>query len=83
MNTLKKVLFEEYDGFADKRIKKLETGSTFIVDDRTDGDQGADKKLFGWFCSMFVDVESSTSVTIRLIDGTSISSGIKKMGSEQ
>jgi len=31
---LKEVLFNEYDGFADKRIKNLEKGSSFIVDDR-------------------------------------------------
>jgi hypothetical protein len=78
VNTLKKALFDEYDGFADKRIKKLESGATFIIDDRTSGDHGADKRLFGWFCSIFADVESSTEVTVRLIGGVPINSSIKK-----
>jgi len=49
VNTLKKALFEAYGGFADKRIKKLESGSIFVVDDRSDGDRGADGKLYGYF----------------------------------
>lgn len=41
MSSLKQRLLEEYDGFADKRIKKLESGSLFIADDRGGGDHGA------------------------------------------
>ncbi len=38
---LKKHLFVVYGGFADKRIKKAESGKTFCIDDRTEGDHGA------------------------------------------
>jgi hypothetical protein len=31
---LKRVLYETFGGFADKRIRKLERGDTFIIDDR-------------------------------------------------
>jgi hypothetical protein len=66
---LKQVLFDEYAGFADKRIKRLDRGSLFIVDDRGPGDSGADKKLFLWFCLIFADVLSETEVRIQLRGG--------------
>jgi|HubBroStandDraft_1064217.scaffolds.fasta_scaffold37320_3 hypothetical protein len=66
---LKKILYEEYEGFADKRIKHLDRGSMFIVDDRTPGDSGADKKLFLWFCSIFAEVISGSEVKIALRGG--------------
>ena len=51
MPTLKRVLFDTYDGFADKRVKKLENATTFIVDDRNEGGViGADKEPLSWFC---------------------------------
>lgn len=56
MSQLKKSLFAAYNGFADKRIKNLSKSTTFIVDDRTQSDLAADKTLFLWFCSVFVDV---------------------------
>jgi hypothetical protein len=34
MSHLKQVLLETYGTFADKRIKKIESGKTFIADDR-------------------------------------------------
>ena len=44
MSLLKQTLLDTYGGFADKRIKKIETGKTFIADDRGPGDYGADKE---------------------------------------
>lgn len=69
MGHLKKVLFDEYDGFADKRIKKLESGTTFIVDDRGPGDFGADKKLFGHFCLILADLSNEPIVRIAMTGG--------------
>jgi hypothetical protein len=66
---LKKVLYDEYEGFADKRIKHLERGSLYIVDDRSPGDYGADRQLFLWFCLIFADVLSETAVKITLRGG--------------
>lgn len=66
MRSLKQALFDEYSGFADKRIKNLDIGSSFIIDDRTDGDIGADKNLLSYFCLMFANVESSKSISITL-----------------
>lgn len=69
MSQLKKALYAAYDGFADKRVKNLAKSSTFIVDDRAQGDYGADRSLFLWFCSIFVDVVSESEVTVRLAGG--------------
>jgi len=63
---LRKILYDAYDGFADKRIKDLDKGSTFIVDDRDDSDIGANGKLLSYFCMMFVEVMSNESVTVTL-----------------
>ncbi len=38
---LKQALFKEYDGFADKRHKKLDSSKLFMIDDRSPGDYGA------------------------------------------
>jgi hypothetical protein len=51
---LKKVLLNEY-GSPDKRIKRLEKMTFFIVDDRTEGDRGADGQLFHWFCTILAE----------------------------
>lgn len=77
MLSLKRKLFDEYDGFADKRIKKLESGSIFIADDRTTGDQGADKQLFLWFCRIFVEVTSESAVTVSLMGGIPLSAEVR------
>lgn len=76
MSVLKKALFEEFGGFADKRIKNLDKSTTFIADDRGRGDYGADRNLFLWFCSIFVDVKSESHVLIRLSGGVPWSSAI-------
>ena len=73
---MKKVLFDEYGGFSDKRIKNLERGSVFIVDDRTSSDEAADGKLFSWFCLIFADVKSETKLVVTLRGEVPESSGV-------
>jgi hypothetical protein len=63
-NSLKQKLVDSYGGFADRRIKKLESGSWFEVDSRSARDYGADKKLFGWFCTINVEVVSGEEVIV-------------------
>ncbi len=63
---LKKVLFDEYGGFADKRIKNLEKGSLFIIDDRSEHDVGANKQLYSYFCMIFAEVQNNESVKVTL-----------------
>lgn len=74
---LKKALYEEYEGFSDKRIKRLERGSLFIVDDRSHADQGADGKLFLWFCLLFTEVVSETAVKVILRGGVPSGATVK------
>jgi hypothetical protein len=68
-NALKSTLLKEYGHFADKRIKKIETGHLFIVDDRRSTDHGADGKPFGWFCLIFADVVSAERIKVILRGG--------------
>jgi hypothetical protein len=63
---LKQVLFNAYGGFADKRIKNLERGKLFIVDDRTRSDEDAAGKLFLWFCQVLAEVIDGDTVKIIL-----------------
>ncbi|MER9210075.1 hypothetical protein [Mesorhizobium sp. M0771] len=63
---LKQALFDEYDGFFDKRIKKLDSGDFFLVDDRGGGDHDARKRLFLWFCSMTLRVTRGDAVELYL-----------------
>jgi hypothetical protein len=62
---LKEVLFKEYRGFSDRRIKRLEKGRRFTVDDRSAEDCGADG-LLSYFCAIFADVVSSTELKVTL-----------------
>lgn len=84
MSQLKKSLFAAYNGFADKRIKNLSKSTTFIVDDRTQSDLAADKTLFLWFCSVFVDVITEDEISVRLAGGVptgpSVTAWIKANG---
>ncbi|MBN4078691.1 hypothetical protein JYT96_01655 [Gammaproteobacteria bacterium AH-315-C21] len=66
MNIIKEKLFDEYGGFSDKRIKSLDKGHIFIVDDRSDGDVGADKQLYSYFCLIFADVKSEEEIEVSL-----------------
>lgn len=78
MLRLKEILFQNYGGFSDKRIKDLKKSSRFIVDDRTEQDYGANKKLYFVFCSIFVEVLSDDEVQVRLIGNVPISSEIEE-----
>ena len=62
----KLALLQAYGSFSDRRIKRLERGHLFIVDDRKVGDHGADRELYPWFCRMFADVISEDEVTVSL-----------------
>jgi len=66
IDKLKKILFDEFNGFSDKRIKHLSSGSIFIIDDRNDGDFGANKTLYSYFCSIFAEVISENQINMRL-----------------
>lgn len=61
---LKKVLFEAYEGFADKRIKNLDKSDRFIVDDRGSGDYDARHELFLWFCQIIVDTVDAETIVV-------------------
>jgi hypothetical protein len=77
MDMLKSILFSEYNGFADKRIKNLAKGSRFIIDDRSTGDFGADRGLLSYFCSIFADVISQTEVKVNLYGNVPFSSEVE------
>lgn len=64
---LKQALYDEYGGFADKRLKNISNDAEFIVDDRTHRDFGSDKKLYPWFCMMFVRVKAKDRIHVRLL----------------
>ena len=66
---LRKILFDAYDGFGDKRLKDLKRDAPFIVDDRGGGDHDAQGKLFLWFCSMSARVEAPDRVRLSLRGG--------------
>jgi len=50
LRPLKEALLAEYGSFVDKRVKTIDRGDRFIVDDQTRNDFGADKQLYG--CSV-------------------------------
>lgn len=76
---LKRRLFVEYGGFADKRIRRLEKSDLFIVDDRDPRhDVGADKQLYPWFCLMFARVVSGRKVELRMWGGMPASPAIDR-----
>lgn len=64
MRELKQALLAEYGSFADKRIKNIDTGHLFIVDDREGGDVG-----YLWFCMVFADVQDANTVKVSLAQG--------------
>lgn len=75
--TLKKVLLNEYGTFADRRIKDLNKGKSFIADDRKSSDHGADRQLFDYFCMIFADVEADDLVEVRLIGNVPTSTAVR------
>ncbi len=66
---LKSHLFEEYGGFADKRIKNLSKSNRFIVDDRDKQcDYGANNELYSWFCPIIIEVNEDSSIQVLLFN---------------
>ena len=65
-NDLKQIFFDEYEGFADKRFKNIDSSSLFIIDDRTRKDENAKKQLFGTFCQMLAEIVDRHTVKIIL-----------------
>lgn len=65
---LKQALFDAYDGFADKRIKNLASGNRFIVDGRTRSDLASDGNVYGWFCSIFVEVLDGSKIEMTIVN---------------
>lgn len=78
MRALKKILFDAYGGFADKRIKDLDKSSRFIIDDRNNSDIGADKKLLSYFCMIFAEVTSNEALSINFIGNVPVGKDVKK-----
>ncbi len=67
MSKLKRVLYDEYGGFADKRIKKLEKGKRFFVDSRvTNFGLASDGSPYSWFCLIELEVLDEHSVSVQL-----------------
>ena len=63
---LKQALLDEYKRFSDGRIKQIDRGRIFIVDDREFGGYGSNRELFGWFCTIFTEVIDPETVKVTL-----------------
>jgi hypothetical protein len=68
IHQLKRALLDEYGTFADRRIKDIDRGDRFIVDGRTDGDIASDGQVYGWFCSMFLEVKGAEQVALTVVN---------------
>jgi hypothetical protein len=77
---LKRKLFDSYGGFSDKRIKNLEKGEHFIIDDRSDRDFGADRALYSYFCSMIAVVLENDKVKVVLSGNVPVSQEVYEWG---
>jgi hypothetical protein len=74
---LKQAFLDEYGGFANKMIKKLDSGSLFIIDDRDPRkDFDAKRRLFSWFCQMSANVIDQDAVLIMLRGDIPVSPGV-------
>jgi hypothetical protein len=84
IRALKQALLREYGHFSDKRIKNIDKGSSFIVDDRVPQDHDARGELFLWFCGIFGDVVDAQTVRVILRGGvprgTSVNNWAKRYG---
>jgi hypothetical protein len=72
-------LCDEYEGFSDKRLKRLDKSDLFRVDDRQPRHFGADRKLFYWFGELYVTTLDDYSVEVELIGAVPISSEITNL----
>lgn len=83
MRALKEALLREYGSFADKRIKNIDKGSRFLVDDRHNGGLASDGNPYGWFCSIVAEVADSETVRVSLTnlpEGPSVAAWADAMG---
>lgn len=83
MRTLKEALLREYGSFADKRIKNIDKGSRFLVDDRHDGGLASDGTPYGRFCSISAEVTDADTVRVvlsNLPEGPSVAAWAGAMG---
>jgi len=78
IHSIKQFLFEKYKGFSDKRIKKIESGDTFIVDDRTKSDEGSNGALYPNFCMIFLTIRDSEKLVLQLSGNVPSSHGLSK-----
>jgi D-ribose pyranose/furanose isomerase RbsD len=88
VNELKRILFGTYEGFADKRLKNLDKGNYFIVDDRRDADYDARGDLFLWFCQIGLTVDDDhdkVTLTLRggVPDSAKVAAWLEKMGAKK
>jgi hypothetical protein len=63
---LRKALYDEYGGAADKRIKKLDKAVYFAVDGRFPDGIASDGSFFSWFCSISAEINHADRVTVTL-----------------
>jgi hypothetical protein len=78
LRPLKQALLKEYGHFSDQRVKKIDSGSLLIVDNRTPSDHGADRKLYPWFCLIFAEVVEPNAVVVTMRGGIPRSAAVEK-----
>lgn len=77
---LKQILFNEYDGFSDKRIKNLKKGNTFIVDELDSSDFGsASQQLLGGRCRVFLKVNDTAEIELSLTKSVPLDDNVRKI----
>ena len=81
-NELKKILFDAYNGFADKRVRDLDKGNLFIIDDRSERDEDARGQLLLRFCQIFAEVIDRDTVRIKMRGDVPESDLVKKWFAE-
>lgn len=74
----REVLFDKYDGFADKRVKNLALDRPFIVDDRGQGDLDTRGRLFLWFCPLYINVATKDKVALTIRGDMPMGAEVKK-----
>ena len=77
MSHIKRVFFDTFGGFADKRIKNLVKGKTFVVDGRSKSNLDSTGRPFATFCIILADVLSDTEVEVRLSGNIPVGKQVK------
>lgn len=83
VRALKRALVAEYGGFADRRIKDVDKGSLFAVDDHREGAIASDGSFYGWFCAVEINALDGLRVQVRLTNSIPDSSGIRGWEKQQ